>query len=134
MTTPAVQTPTTPAIRAAWRRWYGQTAAQAARFGRLFGVLAVPVLLHAVVTGSWSLSAGYTSLLVLLAPTAEVAWRQAHPAVTASQIEAAPGVDAVPTDTSGQPITDPAVDDRPPEPAPIADEDAVAHAGYADTL
>lgn len=117
---------TTADLRAAWRRRAGQAAAQAGRFLRVFGAIAVPTLLHAVITGSWMPSGGVMALVLLLAPSLEVAWRQLHPTITASQVDAAPGVIAAPTDDAGQPL--------PPEVPPTPDEDAVAHAGFADTL
>ncbi len=104
----AVITPTVPAIRSAWRTRAGQLGAQAARFLRLVVAAAVTQVLASLATGGGALDhLDRKALVALLIPAVEVAWRQYHPAVTASDVPSAPGITAAGTDESGAAVTVP---------------------------
>jgi hypothetical protein len=99
------------ALRKTWRATAEHKRAQVVRFfSTMAGVLAIQVggdlMAHkdpfaALHTGR--------DLLYFLGPVAYVAWRQMHPALTAAQVDAAPGVTIVPSQVGAQTV-DVAVD------------------------
>lgn len=85
-------------LRATWRKSAEHKTAQIKRFaGALVAVVAAQLVAD-VSTGKNPL-AHFTDTRTawyFLLPFALVAWRQVHPALTASQVDAAPGVTIVP--------------------------------------
>lgn len=80
-----------PALRALWRTVPEHYKAQAWRFVRIFA--------GALITAVVALGPGHITVaaVVALIPGAlEVAWRQFRPALTASQVDSAPGATIVP--------------------------------------
>ncbi len=100
--TTAVLSPTVPAIRTAWRTRAGQLAQQAARFARLIVAAVVTQVLASLATGGGALDhLDRKAIVAVLIPAIEVAWRQYHPTVTASDVATAPGITPAATDASG---------------------------------
>lgn len=68
-------------------------------------VAAIPSLYNLLIGGKFDVK----TLLAFIVPFAEVAWRQLHPALTASAADVAPGVTIVP-DQLDSPVADLATD------------------------
>ena len=92
MTTPTTQV---AALRSTWRKTAEQRAAQLWRFLRLFGGALVAQVVAQVVANGGDLSKishlDQKAVVALLVGAGEAAWRQLHPAMTASQVDSAPG-------------------------------------------
>lgn len=92
MTTPATKV---DALRATWRKTAEQRAAQLWRFLRLFISALVAQIVAQVVANGGDLNKishlDQKAVVSLLVAAAEAAWRQFHPALTASQVNTAPG-------------------------------------------
>ena len=80
-------------LRKSWRKSGQHVAEQAKRFLRLFVVSAIPALSSLLMSGSHFDRA---TLLALLVPVAETAYRQVFPALGAQAADDAPGVTIVP--------------------------------------
>ena len=98
------------ALRSTWRSTAEHYKAQAFRFVRIFLGVAVSQALASLATGTSPLSSfDRKAVVAFLVPIAEVTWRQLHPALTASEVDTAPGATIVPSEVGL------------PGPAPTAD-------------
>jgi hypothetical protein len=105
------------ALRATWRKSAQHAAEQASRFVRLTVVAAVPSLVNLIQGGKFD----WRTLLAFVLPFAEVAWRQAFPAMGAANADAADGVTIVPEQVGAEPDSVPpaaASEAVPWDPAP----------------
>lgn len=124
-----------PVVKAAWRKSAEQLRAQTWRFIRLFVATLVPQILGLIASGqSVSGNSLRTVIISIVVPTAEVVWRQLHPALTVAAVDSAPGAtiiqeepdvsatfeapmpppaDITPADTPSDMPVDPAVDTTP---------------------
>ena len=98
-----------PALRATWRRSAQHDAEQIKRFVRLFVLSSVPAVTSLLMSGSSHFDR--KTLLALLVPIAETAYRQVFPALGAAAADAAPGVTIVPDQVG---LTTSAVTSNPP--------------------
>lgn len=81
------------ALRATWRKSEQHLTEQAFRFGRLFLASALPVVVSLVASGTHY---DRKTLLALLVPVFETAYRQVFPALGAAKADDAPGMTIVP--------------------------------------
>ena len=108
------------ALRKTWRRSAEHFAEQVTRFVRLLVVSAIPVVVSAVSAATFSGSKfDPKTLLALLVPVFEVAYRQVFPALGAAAADAAPGVTIVPSQVGVPDNVNPVVPDAAP--APVVD-------------
>lgn len=103
-------------LRKVWRKTAEHKAAQVKLFLSTLGGLLVLQVLSDATAGRTPFSSIHDlrDLWFYLAPVVLVAWRQYHPALTASQVDSAPGVTIVPDQVSDDPQpVDPPVDGDP---------------------
>lgn len=82
-------------LRATWRKSAEHLAEQLARFLRILA-LGLPVpLVDLLLRGSGKFD--WPTLLIVIAPLAETAWRQVFPALGAAKVDSAPGATIVPS-------------------------------------
>jgi len=97
-------------LRATWRTSAEHGAEQVKRFLRLTVVSAVPAIVSAIVAATTAhTSFDWKTLLALIVPFAETAYRQVFPALGAAAADSAPGVTIVPDQVGAQTV-DVAVD------------------------
>jgi hypothetical protein len=96
-------------LRATWRKSAEHKAAQVKLFVSSLAGIVVLQVVSDLAAGKTPFSTVHDtrSLWFYLAPFVLVAWRQLHPALTASQVDSAPGATIVPTQV-GVPDPDPA--------------------------
>lgn len=116
------------ALRATWRKSAEHKAAQLKRFLLVLGGVLIAQIVPEVLAGKDPLvhfTDARTAWFYLL-PFAAVAWRQLHPAMTASQADQAPGVTIVP-DQVGLPAdpVPPVLVEVPMPPDPFAPHQSV---------
>jgi hypothetical protein len=111
------------ALRNTWRKSAEHGAEQVKRFLRIFAFSAVTPLLDLILKGSHFDKA---TLVVLLVPVAETAFRQAFPALGAQSADSAPGMTIVPDQVAAAAPVDNAasVDNNTVAPAPVLDPTA----------
>ena len=98
-------------LRGTWRKSSQHLEEQAVRFVRLFIVSAIPAVVALTTSGG---DFDKKTLLALLVPVAETAYRQVFPALGASKADDAPGVTIVPAQLdspSVDPVTEEPVED-----------------------
>lgn len=116
-------------LRKTWRGTAEHKAAQVKLFlSTFFGMVVLQAIGDFASGKDLSHLADRRALLTYLAPVALVAWRQIHPALTASQADSAQGVTIVPTQVA---LPDPAVPD-PAVPDPVVPDPAVVDPPVVD--
>lgn len=111
------------ALRKTWRKSAEHKAAQVKRFFSALGAVLIAQLVGDFASGRDPLT-HFTDLRTAwyyLLPFALVAWRQLHPAMTASQVDSAPGATIVPSEVDPGVVPDPAPDPAPDNVAPEGD-------------
>lgn len=98
------------ALRDTWRKSGQHAAEQAKRFLRLFILSAIPALTSLYMSGTTHFDK--KTLLALLVPIAETAYRQVFPALGAKGVDEADGVTIVPDQVGAQAV-DTSVDETP---------------------
>lgn len=108
-------------LRSTWRSSAEHGAEQVKRFLRLTVVAAIPAVVSAIVAATTAHTTfDWKTLLALIVPFAETAYRQVFPALGAAAVDSAPGVTIVPDQVAS---TDPAPAD--PTVAPVTPDPAV---------
>ncbi|MCW2545374.1 MAG: hypothetical protein JWM40_2926 [Frankiales bacterium] len=101
-----------PALRSTWRSTAEQKASQGWRILRLFLVALTGQVLAQLTANGFDLDKishlDQKAVVALLVAAAEAAWRQLHPALTASAVDTAPGATIVPAEVAADPLTPPA--------------------------
>ena len=105
------------ALRSTWRATAEQRATQAWRFLRLALIALIGQVFAQLAANNFDLDKishlDQKAIVALLVGAAEAAWRQLHPALTASAVDSAPGATIVPAqvDQPGAPTDVPAAPD-----------------------
>lgn len=123
------------ALRATWRKSAQHTAEQLARFVRLTVMAAVPSVVDLIAKGPKHFD--WYTLLMVIVPFGETAWRQVFPALGAAKVDEAPGATIVPEQVgaAAAPVPEPDVDvDVPADVDPAAPEFDSAPDGPLMTL
>lgn len=99
------------ALRSTWRKTAEQRATQAWRFLRLAGIALAGQVLAQLTANGFDLDkishVDQKAVVALLVGAAEAAWRQLHPALTASAVDTAPGATIVTAQPSAPDLTAP---------------------------
>lgn len=86
------------ALRSTWRSSHTHTVEQIQRFLRLFVLSAIPALVSLLADGS---DFDRKTLIAILVPIGEAAYRQVYPALGAKGVDEADGVTIVPEQVEG---------------------------------
>lgn len=105
------------ALRSTWRSTAEQYKAQAFRFLRLFVLTLGPQLAQQYLSTGHLPHLNRAFITAVVVPALEVVWRQLHPALTASQVDTAPGAAIIPTEVGlpAAPASVPAAVESPAE-------------------